>query len=173
MLDGWCGWVGFLGVVCEDVGDVELRDCGEHLRVEEGGYVVDDVGLVLCDGFACDVGSVGVDGDYGVGVVCAYGLECVFESAPFLVGCWGCGAWACGACSEVDDVCALCEYLVGSGSYLVGGVVFAAVVEGVGCDVEDAHDEWGLGGEEVAVAVDGVCWGHCGLCLKREKLTLP
>ncbi len=100
-------------------------------------------------------------------------MQGVVESSPFVVGGDVCCSGSCGVCAEVDYVGALVEDLVGACSYLVVGVVFAAVEEGVGGDVEDSHDEWFVGGDELSSAVDGEVVSHCVMCLKREKLTLP
>ena len=109
----------------------------------EAADVVDD----LCpggDGVAGGGGVVGVDGEDGVGC----GFEEVDDdgedaSLLFVGGEWG-GVGAGGFTADVDDVCAVIEEGEGVGDGALGfvgrGVEVSSVGEGVGRDVEDAHD---------------------------------
>ena len=82
------------------------------------------------------------------------------------------GVGAGGFAADVEDVGTLVEHghCLGEGSFggVFGGVEVAAVGEGVGCDVENAHDEGSLAqrqsaGAEMPVVTAAGCDGHGGI----------
>lgn len=60
-----------------------------------------------------------------------------------------------GSGSDVDDIGTLGEEPAGMEEHGVGAVVAAAVVEGVGSDVEYAHDGRAAEGDEASADSDG------------------
>ena len=127
--------------VHQDGAAAERGAGGGHGRVPEvAADVVDDLGAGL-DGEAGGFGVVGVDGEDGVGAGGEDGAEDGQYAGLLFGGGDGDGVGAGGFAAEVEDVGAFvehCERVVEGG----GGVEeLAAVGEGVGRDVEDAHDE--------------------------------
>lgn len=131
--------------VHEDSSAVEFGAGGGHVGVPEvAADVVDDLG----SGFDGKAG--------GGGMECVYredGVRLLFQDGDDdgedagLLFCWGerSGVGAGGFAADVQDVSAFVEHLerLGEGTFggLLGRVEVAAVGEGVGCDVEDAHDK--------------------------------
>ena len=118
---------------------------GGHGGVPEvAADVVDDLGA----GFDGETGGGGVEGVYredGVGLCLEDGVDGGKDAGLLFVGrersCVGAGGFA----ADVEDVGSFFEHLEGLIYGAVGGglwrVEMTAVGEGVGCDVEDAHDD--------------------------------
>ena len=130
--------------------------------------VVDDLGSGL-DGAVGGGGVKGVDGEDGGGLFFEDGLEDGEDAGLLFV--WGerRGVGAGGLAADVEDVGALFEELEGLGYGSFGGVLrgveVASVGEGVGCDVEDAHDDGSLAqcegaGAEMPVVMAAGREGH-------------
>ena len=118
----------------------------------------------------------GVDGEHGAGALFEDGLN-DGEDAGLLFG-WGerGGVGTGGFAADVEDVGTVVEHVEGLGEGAAGGVVggveVAAVGEGVGSDVEDAHDKgalakWEGAGAEAPVITWAEREGHGGI-LCRE-----
>ena len=117
----------------------------------EAGDVVDDVGSGG-EGGAGDGGFHGVDGEEGAGLG-ADGADDGDDAADFFFGGDGFGAGAGGFATEVEDFGAFGEEVEGVFDGAAGIEEAAAVGEGVGGDIDDAHDE-GAGADGVGGAVD-------------------
>ena len=145
--EGWQGWpiLRAASGVHENGSAVEFGTGGRHFGVPEvAADVVDD----FCSGFDGVTGGdgvEGVDGENGVGTLlqdCGYDGE---DAGLLFVGgergCVGAGGFA----ADVEDVGAFVEHgeALDDGAFggVLGRVEVAAVGEGVGGDVEDAHDE--------------------------------
>jgi len=106
--------------------------------------VVDDLGSGF-DGAAGGGGVEGVDGEDGLGALLQDGLDDGEDAGLFFFGGERGGVGAGGFAADVEDIGALVEHGdgLGEGSFggVLGGVEVTAVGEGVGGDVEDAHDE--------------------------------
>ena len=130
--------------------------------------VVDDLGSGF-DGAASGGGVEGVDGEDGVGFLFEDGFDDGEDAGLFFVGGEGSCVGASGFAAQVEDVGALFEELEGLGEGSLGGVLggveVAAVGEGVGRDVEDAHEDGPLAqrkgaGAEVPVVMATRGKGH-------------
>ena len=125
----------------QNVLDLQRSHSGEHLRVElAAGDVVDNVGAGF-DGFGGGEAIAGVDRDEGVG------RELVAEQRDQRGKAVGLFLWrekggtgSGGNHPEVDDVGTLVEQFAGMGHNGVGCGVASAIVERVGCGVQNAHD---------------------------------
>lgn len=127
--------------VHEDIRHLELGDSGKHGFVElSAADVVDDVGAGG-DGRFSHGSPASVDRDYGVGELLADGEEERLESGGFVGGRGEGDSRLGGDGTDVDDVGAGLEKFATVGHGLLGRGIEAAVVEGVGADVEDAHDD--------------------------------
>ncbi len=117
---------------------------GSHAGICQAADVVHDVGACLQCGCG-DGGVAGVDGDAGGGVALPEGGNDGEDAAQLFVLCHRGGAGAGGFAADVDDVCALVQHALGVLQCGGGGAVLPAVGEGVGGDVEYAHDAalWG------------------------------
>jgi len=158
--------------VHEDGSAVEFGAGGGHGGVPEvAADVVDDLGSGL-DGAAGCGGVEGVDGEDGLGAVFEDGLDDGEDAGLFFF--WGerGGVGTGGFAADVEDVGAFVEHGdgLGEGAFggVLGGVEVAAVGEGVGRDVEDAHDEGSLAegegaGAEVPVEGRASDEGHGGI----------
>ncbi len=118
---------------------------GGHGGVPEvAADVVDDLGSGF-DGAAGGVGVEGVDGEDGFGALLQDGCDDGKDAGLLFFCRERRGVGAGGFAADVEDVGAFVEHGegVGEGSFggVFGGVEVAAVGEGVGRDVEDAHDE--------------------------------
>ena len=98
----------------------------------------------------------GVYGEDGAGPFFQDGCDDGEDAGLFFVGGEGGGVGAGGFAADVEDVCAFVEHLYGLGEGAFGDVFGrveeAAVGEGVGGDVEDAHDDGSLAESEGAGA---------------------
>ncbi len=130
--------------------------------------VVDDLGSGF-DGAAGCGGVEGVYGEDGGGFFFEDGFDGWEDARLLFVGGERCGVGAGGFAADVENGCAFVEHLQGllKGSFgrVARGVEEAAVGEGVGCDVEDAHDDGSLAqgegaGAEVPVVMAAGCEGH-------------
>lgn len=127
--------------VHEDIRHLELCDGGKHGFVKlSAADVVDDVGAGG-DGRFSHGSPAGVDRDYGVGELLADGEEVRLEGGGFVGGRGESDSRLGGDGTDVDDVGASLEEFVTVGYGFLGRGVEAAVVERVGADVEDAHDD--------------------------------
>ena len=140
--------------VHEDGAAVELGAGGGHGGVPEvAADVVDDLGSGF-DGAAGGGGMKGVDGEDGFGFLFEDGLDDGEDAGLFFFGGERGGVGAGGFAADVEDVGAFVEHGdgLGEGAFggVLGGVEVAAVREGVGRDVEDAHDEGSLAERESA-----------------------
>ena len=148
--EGWevRPFVGAAAGVHEDCSAGEAGAGGGHGGVPEvTAYVVDDLG----SGFDGELGGAGVEGVYredGFGFCFENGFDDGEDADLLFAGGEGGGVGAGGFAADVEDVGSFVEHLKGLGYGSVGGVFggveVAAVGEGVGCDVEDAHDEGSL-----------------------------
>ena len=130
--------------------------------------VVDDFGSGF-DGATGGSGVEGVDGEDGVRALLQDGSDDGEDAGLFFGrGKWS-GVGAGGLTADVEDVGAFVEHGEGLGEGAVGGVFggveVAAVGEGVGRDVEDAHDEGSLteqerAGAEAPFVIDAGGEGH-------------
>ena len=105
--------------------------------------VVDDLGSGF-DGVAGGGGVEGVDGEDGVGALLEDGFDDGEDAGLFFFGGEWSGVGAGGFAADVEDVGALSSMLClveGPFGGVLGRVEVAAVGEGVGRDVEDAHDD--------------------------------
>ena len=106
--------------------------------------VVDDLGSGF-DGCACCGGVEGVDGEDGAGLFFQDSRNDGEEAQLLFVGGEGGGIGTGGFAAYVEDICSFGEHLCGLGEGAIGGVLGrveeAAVGEGVGRDIEDAHDD--------------------------------
>ncbi len=137
--------------------------------------VVDDLDSGF-DGVASGGCVEGVDGEDGFGALFEDGFDDGEDAGLLLVGCERGGVGAGGFAANIDDAGALVEHLegLGEGSFggVLGGVEVAAVGEGVGRYVEDAHDEGAMAERECAgseVPVEVWAWGegHGGILVFR------
>ncbi len=124
---------------------MEFGAGGGHGWVPEvAADVVDDLGSGF-DGAAGGGGVEGVDGEDGAGMLFEDGFDDGEDAGLLFVGGEWMGVGAGGFAADVEDVGAFVEHFLGllEGSFggVRGGVEEAAVGEGVGSDVEDAHDE--------------------------------
>ena len=117
---------------------------GSHAGIGQTADVVHDVGADSQGGCG-DGGVTGVDGDAGGGVALPEGGNDGENAAHFLILGHRGGAGAGGFAADVDDVCALVQHALGVLQGGSCGGVLPAVGEGVGGDVEYAHDAalWG------------------------------
>ena len=162
--------------VHEDGSATEGGAGGGHGRVPEvAADVVDDLGSGF-HGCLSRCGVEGVDGEDGAGSLFENGLDDGEDAGLLFVGGERGGVGAGGFAADVEDFSSVVEHVEGLGESaargVVGGVEVAAVGEGVGGDVEDAHDEGAVAeGEgasaEAPVEVRAVREGHGGI-LCRE-----
>lgn len=117
----------------------------------EAGDVVDDV-RPGGEGGAGDGGFHGVDGQQGAGLA-ADAFEDGNDAADFFLGRDGLGTGAGGLAPDVEDVGALGEETQSVLDGAAGVKEMATVGEGVGGDVDDAHDE-GSGADGMGDAVN-------------------
>lgn len=112
-----------------------------HGRVPEmAADVVDDFGAGL-DGETGGGGVVGVDGKDGVGAGFEDGAEGRENAGLFFFREDGRGVGAGGFAAKIEYVRAFVQHLQGVGDRSIQCEEIAAVGEGVGCEVEDAHHE--------------------------------
>ncbi len=145
---------------------------GGHVGVPEvAADVVDDLGSGF-DGAARGGGVEGVDGEDGFGALLQDGCDDGEDAGLLFFGGERRGVGAGGFAADVEDVGAFVEHFYGLGEGAFGGVPgrveVAAVGEGVGRDVEDAHDEGSLAqregaGAEVPVVMAAGGEGHGGI----------
>jgi len=155
--------------VHQDCSAAELSAGGGHVLVPEmAAHVVDDLGSGF-DGAACGGGVEGVHGEDGAGLCFEDGFDGGEDAGLLLVGAEGRGVGAGGFAADVEDGCTFVEHLErlleGSFGRVVGGVEEAAVGEGIGRDIEDAHDDGSLAegdgtGAEVPVMMTAGDEGH-------------
>jgi len=120
----------------------------EHERVEGAtADVVDDVGACLY-GSLCRQGEAGVDGYDGIGQCAADGGDERGETVGLVVGREESRTRACGDDAEVEDVGPLVMERLGEVNSLGDRGVGAAVVEGIGGAIDDAHDGGAVEREE-------------------------
>ena len=160
----------------EDGSAVEFGAGGGHLRVPEvAADVIDDLGSGF-DSAASGAGVERVDGEDGFGALFEDGLDDGEDAGLFFIRSERCCVGAGGFAADVEDAGALVEHgdCLGEGAFggVLGRVEVAAVGEGVGCDVEDAHDEGSLAqsesaGAEMPEVMAAGCEGHEGI-LCRE-----
>lgn len=133
------GVVGVVPVVHQAAGSAGGGDDGSHLRVIFAAPdVVDQVDALRKAG-PCDGALVGVKGDRDIEAA-VDGFDDRNDAVDLLLVRELCIAGAGGFSADVDDVGALRNHLL---CVLHGGiqvVPFAAVGEGVRCDIQDAHD---------------------------------
>ncbi len=135
---------------------MEFGAGGGHVGVPEvAADVVDDLTSGF-DGMASCAGVEGVDGEDGFGALFEDGFDDGEDAGLLFVGSERRGVGAGGFAADVEYVGALVEHGEGLGEGAFGGMLgrveVAAVGEGVGCDVEDAHDEGSLAEGEDAGA---------------------
>lgn len=162
--------------VHEDCSAAECGAGGGHGGVPVvAADVVDDLGSGF-NGVTCSVCVEGIDGEDGFGALLQDGLDDGEDAGLLFAGGERGGVRAGGFAADVENVGAFVEHGEGlrEGSFggVLGGVKVAAVGEGIGCDVEDAHDEGaraeGKGaGVEVPVVMAAGRKGHAGI-LCRE-----
>ena len=145
--EGWERWpiLRAASGVHQDGSAAELCAGGGHGGVPEvAADVVDDLGSGF-DGVAGGGGVEGVDGEDGFGALLEERFDDGEDAGLFFAGGEGGGVGAGGFAADVEDIGAFVEHFDGlfEGAFrgVLGGVEVAAVGEGVGCDVEDAHDE--------------------------------
>ena len=145
--------LGVAAPVLADVDDAGTGDEAVHGRVgQAAGDVVDDVGAGVDGG----LGGGGVDGVHrddraAVAIVGTVGEKCAHhrqDAGDLSVDVDPLGAGTGGLPADVDDVGALGDELTGVGHSGLGIGPTAAVGEGVGGDVEDAHEERPVAGHE-------------------------
>ena len=129
----------------EDGSAAELGAGGRHIFVPEvAADVVDDLGSGF-DGAAGGGGVEGVDGEDGFGLCFEDGFDCGEDAGLLFVGGEGSGVGAGRFAADIEDCCAFVEHLEGllEGSFgcVARRVEEATVGEGVGRNVEDAHDD--------------------------------
>ncbi len=133
--------------------------------------VVDDLGSGL-DGAAGCGGVVGIDGEDGLRTLLKQRLDDGKDSGLFFFRGKRGGVRTGGFAAEIEDVGALIEHHEGlrDGTFggVLGRIVEAAVGEGVGRDVEDAHDEGSAterecAGAELPVVMSARGEGHGGI----------
>ena len=144
------GWergpvLGTASGVHQDGSAGELGAGGGHVGVPEvAADVVDDLGSGF-DGVARGGGVEGVDGEDGFRTLLQDGCDDGEDAGLLFFRGERCGVGAGGFAADVEDVGAFVEHFFclveGAFGGLAGSVEVAAVGEGVGCDVEDAHDE--------------------------------
>ena len=87
----------------------------------------------------------GVDGEDGFRILLQDGCDDGEDAGLLFFRGKRRGVWACGFAADVEDVGAFVEHFFclveGAFGGLAGSIEMAAVGEGVGCDVEDAHDD--------------------------------
>jgi hypothetical protein len=126
--------------VHQDGAALEAADGAGHGWVpEEAADVVDDLGAGF-DGAAGGGGVVGVDGENRGGAVEEDGVYDGKDAGLLLFGRDGGGGGSGGLAAEIEEVRAFVEHAEGLIDRGLGGKEMAAVGEGVGGDVEDAHD---------------------------------
>ena len=86
------------------------------------------------------MGEIGVDRDDRVGETGAYAFDDGREARNLVVGVGETVAWFRGGCADVEDVGSVGEEPFGMGESIVERRIAAAVVEGVGADVQYAHN---------------------------------
>ena len=132
----------------QDVRHLQLGGGLNHFITDvQAGHVVNDV-RTRGDGGAGGLRVHGVHADGG-----AHLRDCLDDgqdAALFFLHADAHGTGAGGLTANVDNGGALCDHAGGVGDGVGGGVVLAAVAEGVGGDVENAHDEGAFGGERIA-----------------------
>jgi len=166
--------------VHEDGSAVELCAGGGHLRVPEvAADVVDDLGSGF-DGAAGCACVEGVDGEDGFGALLEKRFDDGENAGLFFVGCERRCVGAGGFSADVEDVSSFVEHghCLGEGPFggVLGGVEVAAVGEGVGCDVEDAHDEGApaqrkSASTEMPIMMAAGCEGHGGILVVARRST--
>ena len=164
--------------VHQDGGTVELGAGSGHLGIPEvAADIVDDLGSGF-DGCACGGGVECVDGEDGAGLCFQDGRDDGEDAGLFFVGGEWCGVGPRGFATDVEDVCAFVDHLCGLGEGTFGGVIGrveeAPVREGVGRDVEDAHDDGsraeGQGsGAEMPVVMAACREGHGEILVVARK----
>ena len=144
----------------EDVRHLQFSGGFDHFIAHvQTGHIVDDV-RTGGDGGAGGLRVHGVNADGG-----AHLRDCLDDGqdAALLLlhadahGTGGAG----GLTANVDNGGALGNHAGGAGDGVGGGVVLAAIAEGVGGDVEDTHHEGAFSGEHVA-GQGGYTGGVCG-----------
>ncbi len=132
---------------------------------EEAADVIDDLHTGL-DGKLRGVRAVGVDGQEGARLLLQDAFDDREDAIGFLlVGDGLAGAGTGGFAADVDDPCAIVQHAESGSDGGFGAAVLTAVGEGVGCDIEDAHDDGGLaeGEDAVGEGPSGMGlrqWGH-------------
>ena len=143
----------------EDVRHLQFRGGFNHFIAHvQTGHIVDDV-RTRGNGGAGGLRVHGVNADGG-----AHLRDCLDDgqdAALLLLHADAHGTGAGGLTANVDNGGALGNHAGGAGDGVGGGVVLAAVAEGVGGDIEDAHHEGAFGGERVA-GQGGYTGGVCG-----------
>ena len=143
----------------EDVRHLQFSGGFNHFIAHvQTGHIVDNV-RTGGNGGAGGLRVHGVNADGG-----AHLRDCLDDrqdAALLLLHADAHGTGAGGLTANVDNGGALGNHAGGAGDSVGGGVVLAAVAEGVGGDVEDAHHEGAFGGERVA-GQGGYTGGVCG-----------
>lgn len=143
---GWCNLHG-LRVALHVHEDDAAGVCGAkgtHFCRFKAGDVVNDV-CPCCQGCCSNGGVAGVYGDECVGEFSANGRDNGCGAAFFFRRGYRGSPWAGGLAANVDDMGALVKHEAGMLKGGGDGVVAATVGEGVGGDVENAHDTAGCG----------------------------
>ena len=142
----------------QNIGYAQLGDGLYHLIAHaHARNVVNDVrpGGYGGAGGRC-VHGVYADGDTGFGKPLDHG-----QDAPkFLINTDAHRTGPGGFAAYINNVCALRDHALRVGESVVRGVVFAAVAEGIGGDVQDSHHQGSLCGCGVAGQVCGRLRGH-------------
>jgi len=118
---------------------------GRHVRVPEmAADVIDDLGPCF-NSMLCCAGVEGVDGEDGFGSLFQDGCDNGENAGLLFVLCKRSGVGAGGLAADVEDAGAIVKQFdclrEGAFGRVLGGVEVATVGEGVGCDVQDAHDD--------------------------------
>ena len=129
-----------------------MNDVGIHIAAAD---VVDYLYAVLLDAHPCHRSAKRVDAHGSFRRFLAYFLECHPQQLRLFLLADGRASRSCGTGTDVDDGSALRHDLSDALAYGISSLVM--LVEGVGRDVEYAHDYRRVQFEQFAADIDGVC----------------
>src|SRR5262249_18258267 len=163
------------GGVHEHESAAQMANGGEHLRIPvTAAHVIHDLSPTG-DGAACNLGLVGIDGENGFGTRPQYACDHRQDALQFRTRndrllFAGPGRLT----ADVQDVSAFVEQMQCMIDCLLVRVELAAVREGIGRDIHDAHDErTHAQGKRAGTQFPVETWSHTGIVARTCRITIP